>query len=204
VDTEPGSGRRRQAGRETRHKYGATFLATPVLDRSDGMAIVFSINLWRSRTYDGGRWLATCPLVNRLSCKKPSHPGGAMQNYDPLEPPDPEEWQATDEQERIDLVESFHRRARVRLPNAKMHAVLHVMVENQIALGDEIPVKRTVQRLISEGLDRHDAIHAVGSALVGHLSDLLGRADGGVGADSNRPYYTALDQLTAKSWSSSG
>ena len=85
-----------------------------------------------------------------------------------------------------------------------MHAVIHVMVENQIALGDEIPVKCTVQRLISEGLDRHDAVHAVGSVLIGHLNDLVSRPDGEVGADSNAPYYTALDQLTAKGWSSSG
>jgi hypothetical protein len=126
-----------------------------------------------------------------------------MKNYDPLKPPDPEEWQSMDEQERLQLVESFHRRARIRLPNEKMHAVFHVIVENQIALDDEIPVKRTVQRLMSEGLDRHDALHAVGSVLIGHLTDLLGRPEVEIGADSSRPYYTALDELTAKGWSSS-
>src|ERR1700686_2550405 len=96
-----------------------------------------------------------------------------MKIYDPLKPPKPEEWQSMDEQQRLDLVESFHRRARIRLPDAKVHAVIHAVVENQVALGDEIPVKRTVQRLISEGLDRHEAIHAVGSVLIGLMSDLL-------------------------------
>jgi hypothetical protein len=129
--------------------------------------------------------------------------GSAMKIYDPLKPPEPEDWQLMDEQERLQLVEDFHRRARIRLPNAKVHAVIHVVVENQIALGDEIPVKRAVQRLMSEGLDRHESIHAVGSVLIGHISELLGRPQAETGADSTRPYYTALDQLTAKNWPSS-
>jgi len=70
--------------------------------------------------------------------------------YDPLEAPEPEEWLAIDEAERIDVVKDYHRRARVRLPNEKLHAVFHVVVENQIALGNEIPVQSTVQRLMAE------------------------------------------------------
>jgi len=129
-----------------------------------------------------------------------------MKPYDPLKPPEPGAWQSLDEQERLDLVEEFHRRARVRLPNAKVHAVLHVIVENQIALGDEIPVKRTVERLMSEGLDRHDSIHAVGSVFIGHINDLLGRAEAEpeARADANADYYLALAQLTAKDWLQSG
>jgi hypothetical protein len=123
-----------------------------------------------------------------------------MKQYDPLKPPEPEAWQSLDEQGRLDLVEDLHRRARVRVPNAKVHAVIHVVVENQIALGDEIPVKRTVQRLMSEGLDRHDSIHAVGSVLIGHIGELLGQAVTEAGPDSNAPFYRALDQLTAKGW----
>jgi hypothetical protein len=129
---------------------------------------------------------------------------GAMQAYDPLKPPKPDEWLAMDEQERLDLVESFHRRARVRLPNAKVHAVAHVIVENQFALGDEVPVKRTVQRLMSEGLDRLDAIHAVGSVLVGHLNDLLAAPEAEAVTNSNARYYAEVERLTAKDWLSSG
>jgi hypothetical protein len=127
-----------------------------------------------------------------------------MKTYDPLKPPKPEEWLSLDEQERLEMVESFHRRARIRLPNAQVHAIIHVVVENQIALGDEVPVNRTVQRLISEGLDRHQSIHAVGSVLIGHMSDLLRQPDAAAGADPNPPYYAALDRLTAKDWLSSG
>ena len=42
-----------------------------------------------------------------------------MQRYDPLEAPDPDEWLALDEQERLDLVQEYHRRARIPLPNAR-------------------------------------------------------------------------------------
>jgi hypothetical protein len=125
-----------------------------------------------------------------------------MKNYDPLKPPDPEEWRSIDEQERMQLVEDFHRHARI--PNAKVHAVVHVVVENQIALGDEIPVRRTVQRLMSEGLDRHESIHAVGSVLVGHMTELIGRSEAAPGVNPNDPYYAALDRLTAKGWRQSG
>jgi hypothetical protein len=60
-----------------------------------------------------------------------------MRRYDPIKAPTPEEWLALDEQERIILAEDYHRRARIRLPNATLHATMHAVVENQIALGDE-------------------------------------------------------------------
>jgi len=123
--------------------------------------------------------------------------------YDPLKAPDPAEWLALDEQERISLAQDYHRRAKIRLPNETVHSVLHAIVENQIALGDEIPVRRTVQRLMTEGLDRHDAIHAVGMILMQFMSDVMSRADTQQPesrADPNLPYYAALEELTAESW----
>jgi hypothetical protein len=121
-----------------------------------------------------------------------------MNQYDPLETPDPEEWLVMDEAERILLAEQYHKRARIRLPNVKLHAVMHVIVENQIALGDEVPAQRTLRRLMAEGLDRHQAIHAISSVLAGHLYDLTHQAESG--ADSNQPYFVALERLTAESW----
>jgi hypothetical protein len=125
-----------------------------------------------------------------------------MKHYDPLQPPDPERWRSIDEAAQIQLVQDYHRRARIRLPNAKVHAVIHVVVENQIALGDELPVRRTVQRLIAEGLDRHDSIHAVGSVLAGVMNDLMREPD--PDAEPNSSYYVALEHLTAKDWLQSG
>ena len=118
--------------------------------------------------------------------------------YDPLEAPEPEEWLAIDEGERIHLAQSYHRRARVRLPNEKVHAVVHVVVENQIALGDETPVQRTVQRLMAEGLDRHEAIHAVASLLAEFMHDLVNNPGSRTG--SNQAYVAALQRLTAEAW----
>jgi hypothetical protein len=76
-------------------------------------------------------------------------------------------------QERIDLVQDYHRRACIPLPNEKLHATLHAIVEAQIALGDETPARRVAQRLIGEGLDRHGAIHAIGMVLAEHIYDVI-------------------------------
>ncbi|MFL5061126.1 MAG: hypothetical protein ACJ8DQ_13655 [Xanthobacteraceae bacterium] len=128
-----------------------------------------------------------------------------MNEYDPFTSPDPEEWLALDEQERVDLVENYHRRKRIRLPSSTVHAIIHAVVENQIALGEQVPI-RTLQRLMSEGLDRHDAIHAIGSVLIVHLSELMRQVEAETtsDADPNAPYYAELERLTAKSWRESG
>jgi hypothetical protein len=128
--------------------------------------------------------------------------GGDETMYDPLISPDPDAWLALEEQGRIELVMDFHRRARIRPPNAKVHAVLHVGVENQIAEGDALPVRRTLDRLMTEGLDRHDAIHAIGMVLIGHMNDLL--KAGQVEGDPNIRYFAELERLTAAKWRQSG
>jgi Domain of unknown function (DUF1841) len=118
--------------------------------------------------------------------------------YDPLEAPEPEEWLAIDEAERIQLAQDYHQRARVRLPNEKLHAVFHVVVENQIALGDEIPVQSTLQRLMAEGLGRHEAIHAIASVLAEFMHDLVKKSE--ASGKSNQAYFAALQGLTAEGW----
>src|SRR5262249_3192693 len=127
-----------------------------------------------------------------------------MHRYNPLQAPEPKEWSAMDEHERIRVVEQYHRRAGVRLPNIKAHAAFHAVIESQIALGDEIPVRRTLERLMSEGLDRHDAIHAIGSVLATHVHDLVARPEQVPKEKSNDAYYAALEDLTAEDWLHSG
>jgi len=121
-----------------------------------------------------------------------------MERYDPLHAPDPAEWLETDEDERIILVRDYHRRAKVKLPNARVHATIHVVVESQIVLGDELPVRRTVARLQAEGLDRHEAIHAVGLVLAEHMYDLM--TTGPQKTDPNEFYSASLEKLTAEDW----
>ena len=115
-----------------------------------------------------------------------------------------------DEQQRIDLVLAYHRRAGIRLPREKVHAIIHVVVESQIA-DDELPVRRTAERLMSEGLDRHEAVHAIGSVLAGYINDLMRETGSGrhvVDADSdrdpNQTYFAELEGLTADGWLRSG
>ena len=123
-----------------------------------------------------------------------------MEGYDPLEAPDAEEWLALDESERIFLVEEHHILAEVELPNRHLHSVIHATVENQLAMGKPPEAQRALARLLADGLDRHDAIHAIGSVLSEHMYNLLKEPKGSV---SNEAYSRALDRLTAESWFSS-
>lgn len=125
-----------------------------------------------------------------------------MDKYDPLVAPEPAAWLALDEGERLILVEDYHARHRIKLPNAHIHATAHVIVENQIAEGDAIPVRKKARQLMAQGLDRHDAIHAIGSVLMGHLANV---ARGKIsGPDPNQRYFSALRRLTAQKWLRSG
>jgi hypothetical protein len=119
------------------------------------------------------------------------------QAYDPLIVPDPDDWQSMDEDERIMLVMAYHQEAGVDLPNEQVHAVVHVVVENQVALGDETAAQATLQRLMSEGLDRHEAIHAIGSVLIEFVQELLGDD---APQDVNERYDEELKKLTAAEW----
>jgi hypothetical protein len=119
--------------------------------------------------------------------------------YDPDQKLDVEAWLSLDEDERMSLVMDYHRRARIKLPNARLHAAAHTIVENQAALGTGYAVAGTLERLMNEGLDRHEAIHAIGSVLMGNILDLQhGRLKG----DLNQVYIRELAQLSAKKWRS--
>ena len=122
-----------------------------------------------------------------------------MMRYNPEQPPQQQRWQALDEAEQIELVRMWHRKNRIRLPNERLHAVLHVVVENQVALGDETPVAEALERLVEEGLSRHEALHAIGGVLAAHL---LKMHAGGVpeGEDANLQYFQEVRALTAQRW----
>lgn len=125
-----------------------------------------------------------------------------MQTYDPEVEPLAADWLAIDEAERIALVESYHRRRRIRVPRLTLHATIHVIVENQMALG-EVVVIDALARLRAEGLTRHDAVHAVGMVLAGHMYELL-KSPPAPTSDPNPPYLDHLRQLTAAEWRRSG
>ena len=118
--------------------------------------------------------------------------------YDPLHAPDPDEWLALDESERIGLVLEYHSQAEEEMPNVHLHSTIHTVVENQIALGDEYPVQKTLNRLVQEGLDRHDAIHAIGSVLIKYIWE-VGTGEN-ISEDFSQDYFEEVNQLTAQKW----
>ena len=118
--------------------------------------------------------------------------------YDPLHAPDPDEWLGLDESERISLVSEYHEQYDEEMPNVQLHSTIHAVVENQAALGDEYPVRKALDRLVEEGLDRHDAIHAIGSVLIKYLWE-IGTGEN-TSEDFSRDYFEEVKQLTAQQW----
>lgn len=121
-----------------------------------------------------------------------------LSQYDPCEHINSDAWLALDESERMQLVMRYHRRQRIRLPDETIHAVVHVIVENQVALGDEFPAQAVLLRLMKEGLDRHEAIHAIGSALSEEFFVVMSAEE--AEGDLNADYVEKLKALTADSW----
>jgi len=119
-----------------------------------------------------------------------------MRRYDPEVAPDPAEWLALGELERIRLAEAYHNAAGIELPNLKSHAVFHSIVENQLA--EELdPVVRAMARLLEQGLTRHDALHAIGSVVAEHLFEVLSTADAALAKTAQARYEAAVEQLNA-------
>ncbi len=125
---------------------------------------------------------------------------GTAMRYEVNEQPHSEIWLELDETERIDAVMDYHRRTGVKLENPELHAIAHVVVENQVALGEATSVPTTLDRLMDEGLDRHEAIHAIGSILMSIVHDVAREADDG--GDINAKYGRELAKLTAAGWRS--
>jgi len=91
--------------------------------------------------------------------------------YDPAKRVDPEGWKALGTEERVSLSEAAHVVTEAwhhPIHESRPHALLHVIAENLAARGDETPVYAALQRLVRQGLGRHDAIHALASVCSEH------------------------------------
>lgn len=119
-----------------------------------------------------------------------------MNQYDPNVSPLVDEWLALDEDERLELVMDFHSEVEDRGASREVHASIHVIVENQIAMEVE-NVPRTLAKLIRQGLNRHEAIHAIGAIITQDTFSLL---KGHVDAWDSKRYRRKLEKLTAKRW----
>ena len=95
------------------------------------------------------------------------------------------------------LVERYHHRTDVDIPNLMLHATIHAIVEDQLAEGYGA-ARDAFERVRAQGLGRHDAIHAVGSVVAEHVLHLM--RDGASEGDPNAAYDRALRELSADSW----
>lgn len=113
--------------------------------------------------------------------------------YDPASAPAPGRWLSADDEERLEAVLEHHKDAGQAPSHARLHAALHVVVENQAAQG-HAAVRRALDRLVGQGLDRHAAVHAIADVVAVQMrAHLERRADRFETADYDR----ALDALNA-------
>jgi hypothetical protein len=77
-----------------------------------------------------------------------------LKKYDPSAAPSASVKLDSDEGERLALVASYHRRKRICLPNERVHAAVHVIVENQLATGEAVVVGSRLA-FKTKGLSRH-------------------------------------------------
>lgn len=122
-----------------------------------------------------------------------------MMNYNAQIAPAADDWLAEPEALRLAAVEDYHLEIGSQAPSPRAHATIHVAVENQIAEGLDA-ARSAVERVMAEGLDRHDAIHAIGSVLTHHLYGVLKEQRE---FDAAR-YEADLEALTAEAWLASG
>ena len=119
-------------------------------------------------------------------------------NYDAERAPDPAAWNAAPEAERLAAVEAHHRALAAPHPpvrQPRVHAAIHLVVEDQLASGVPPEARRAMDRLARAGLARHEAIHALASVVAATAQGALSGARFDPGA-----YARALDALTAEAW----
>lgn len=118
-----------------------------------------------------------------------------LYKYDPLVAPPPNVWLAMGEMQRILLVQEYHEMEGIELPNALLHATIHGTIETQAAMGDELPVAETLEKLMQSGMDRHEAIHAIGVVLAEMLYE-MGKGRGPkTGKRLNEVYFRRVKAL---------
>ncbi len=121
-----------------------------------------------------------------------------MDIYNPNEPIDSESWLALDEAIRIELVHDFHSELELDMTDValSLHSSIHVIVENQLAMKVDL-LPETIAKLIRQGLNRHEAIHAIGAIISTDIFDVL---KGSSEKFSPIKYRRKLEKITAKRW----
>ena len=122
-----------------------------------------------------------------------------MNRYDPDKEPNAAKWLALSESERTDLVTEAHRRLRLDADALILHSALHAVVETQLAMREPASVSQAMERLLSQGLSRHDAVHAIASILAQQLQAAGGSAVSPL-TSLPRAYDEAVSALDGSQW----
>ncbi len=122
-----------------------------------------------------------------------------MTAYDPAIAPDAAEWLTMEQPARIAAVAEFHRVNRIEIPRKDrvMHSAVHAIVETQIASNDPPEVGAAMTRLTAAGMDRHEALHALGATLARHMFALSRDEDASAGEHAK--YREAVAALSFRS-----
>jgi len=119
--------------------------------------------------------------------------------YDPDVAPDPAKWLTSPDADRLDAVRRHHKKERFRGSRLELHAAVHVAVETQLAEGHPAATA-ALQRLLSEGLERHEALHAIGSVVAAEMFDIVKSKR----THDPEAYSGKLSNLTAAGWRAGG
>lgn len=88
---------------------------------------------------------------------------------------------------------------RLHAGSSKSHAAFHLAVETQAATGFE-PTVRALERLRGQGLNRHDAIHAIGSVLAAAVWEESTSQHETESAVFQAHLNAAIERLDGKQW----
>ena len=120
--------------------------------------------------------------------------------YDPARPPDPEAWLALHEDTRTELVVEYHRSRAIPLANVGFHAGVHVIAESVVAK-DNLGAREKLDELVSAGLDRHEALHALGTIFIEALDACEAIEDEETTEEDVERFYTQrIAALSAEAW----
>ena len=120
-------------------------------------------------------------------------------SYNPESATNAADWLEMPEEERIRVVAMFHMVHRLKSGNAKAHAAMHVIIENQLAMGFG-PTIRAMARLQNQGLSRHESLHAVGSIVSGYMFDAMRKPAETDSQTLQTEMNAAIERLNAMSW----
>lgn len=115
--------------------------------------------------------------------------------YDPEAAPDPVKWLAMTEADRLAVVLRYQRSVKHHAGSPQLHAAIHVTVETQLA--ERHPAATdAMNRLIADGLRRHEALHAIGSVVAAEMFEIVKSKR----THDPEAYSRKLQSLTATAW----